>query len=281
MSIAGNYVPSEYAGNGVTTNFGFGFPFFAAGDIVVVLFDTVANALVNPQPALNGAGQYDFHVNAAFDPLTGEAPNGSITFNNPLLGNHRLDIRRNTARLQPDSFALYSPLNSKTVESAIDRMAMIIQELDWEVSNRVLIVPASDPNATNMTIPAADARANDLLGFDANGNPIAVANGGGGGGGGGGNTPLARRTVNANYVIGAADNIIFVDTSGGPVQLTLPANHQDPIIIIDDKGTFNANNCTVVPDTGTIFGAANLVMNVNWQSETFYFNPTGGNWRAT
>lgn len=66
----------------------------------------------------------------------------------------------------------------------------------------------------------------------------------------------------------------FVIKNGSPVNVTLPAS-EGPWLIIDGLGDASTQNITVLPSgTQTIRGAANFVMNTDWQSETFILNGT-------
>lgn len=72
----------------------------------------------------------------------------------------------------------------------------------------------------------------------------------------------------------------LVDTSGGPITLTLPANPAAVTIIelVDAAGTWNRSNCTLSRNGKTIEGLAeDLVLNVNDQRFIIWFN--GSDWR--
>ena len=76
-------------------------------------------------------------------------------------------------------------------------------------------------------------------------------------------------TKTANYTILAADNIIFVDSSGGAFDLTLPvptALAGRIFRVIDKAGFLNTNNVTLIPSsTEKIEGlAANKLLQTAW-----------------
>jgi hypothetical protein len=72
------------------------------------------------------------------------------------------------------------------------------------------------------------------------------------------------------YTVLTSDSTIFVDTSGGPVVLTLPApatqSPTGPLRVIDTKGTFNTNNCTLAQNAAEKIGglAASKNLQTNW-----------------
>ncbi len=89
--------------------------------------------------------------------------------------------------------------------------------------------------------------------------------------GGAGNI-VARRTINTSgtFSIATTDHIIYVDTTAGPVTLTLPVHGTTDMIIeiIDIGGNFGVNNCTLARNggTGTIGGlASNYILEAPWQ----------------
>lgn len=171
MSIGGSYTPGRSNGDGSTKVFSVSFPFMAAADLVVTLFDTNANANVTPAPVLNGGGTYDFTASAVLDSRTGEFTSGTITFNNAPLANHKVIRSRGTAQTQPNVFPINGPLPGPTIEVTADRLEMQAQELGDQTS-RALTVPLSDTPQSNV-IPAAGARANKLQAYDGNGAPVA------------------------------------------------------------------------------------------------------------
>lgn len=176
MTVSATYSPPQYVGNGVTTAFGFSFQFFAPSDLTVNLFDTVANANVSPQPVLNGGGTYDYTVTGAQDINTGEYLAGAtITFNTAPLGNHRVTITRQVARVQPNVFTNNAPFPAKTNEGSLDRATLILQELDTARSTLDLKIPSSDAAGLVVTARAAALRAGNFLAWDVSGNLIDAA----------------------------------------------------------------------------------------------------------
>lgn len=98
----------------------------------------------------------------------------------------------------------------------------------------------------------------------------AAESGGGGGGGGGITARVTITNAESPYSVLVTDHVIYVDTSGGAITLTLPAHGTTDQLfeIIDIAGSLGTNNCTLARNggTGTIGGvAANYVMEAPWQ----------------
>lgn len=173
MTVPSTYVPPQYTGNGATVAFAFSYNFFDPTDLLVNLFDTTAVADVAPQPVLNGGATYDYIITGSKDADTGEYLSGAtITFNNAPLANHRVTISRSVPATQNSLFINNSRFPAKSVEAALDRSAMMVQQTSQLVS-RAPQIPASD-GVLNMTLPVKALRANKYFAFDANGLPQAA-----------------------------------------------------------------------------------------------------------
>ena len=84
-------------------------------------------------------------------------------------------------------------------------------------------------------------------------------------------------TVNVNYVASAVDEIILVNATGGPIQITIPGVHitGKRYIIKDRNGVANTNNITVISGDGDNFdNALNFVLNVNFQAALIHSDGT-------
>ncbi len=96
-----------------------------------------------------------------------------------------------------------------------------------------------------------------------------------------GSVQYTTNSKSANYTIDSGavkDYAVLVDTTGGVVIVTLPAPTAGRYLIVKDSGG-NAlvNNITISPHAAeTIDGAASVVMNLNYQSETLISD--GTNW---
>lgn len=97
------------------------------------------------------------------------------------------------------------------------------------------------------------------------------------------NNPTNISVANSPYVPLVTDNIIFVDASGGPVEIDLAAANTrsgSPLTIKDINGHANANNITIKPNgLETIDGHTNgapLKINANYGG--FRLNPTSNSY---
>ncbi len=161
-----------YAGDGSTTVFAIPFKFLADGDIEALLRDDATGAETgwteNTQYGLTGAG------NDSGGTLTVET---SPTDYTPQAG-QTLVIRRNAAEVQGAAFPAGGAFPSATVETALDRLTMLVQQQS-EVVGRALTVPATDPAGAIDLLPSSVERATRYLAFDADGKPVAAIDAGG------------------------------------------------------------------------------------------------------
>jgi uncharacterized protein DUF5907/copper-binding protein NosD/parallel beta helix pectate lyase-like protein len=89
-----------------------------------------------------------------------------------------------------------------------------------------------------------------------------------------------RIAVSLNYTIGQGDYLIAYTALAAPRTVTLPTAvgvENQQYIVKDESGNAATNNITVATTSGqTIDGAANKIINSNYQSYTFYSD--GANW---
>lgn len=90
---------------------------------------------------------------------------------------------------------------------------------------------------------------------------------------------VTTRSINSNITLDTTttDYLVFVDTSGGAITVTLPTPTNGRILIIKDStGSFGTNNCTIARHASEkIEGlAASKVLQTNWGSSTFTSNGT-------
>lgn len=153
-----------FTGNSSTTVFPFAFKVFTTADVEVTLSDGIT------ETQLVLASDYSVSLNADQN----ANPGGSITY--PLSGasldsSHTLTLTGDILELQPASIQNQGGFYPKVFEDAFDRCVILVQQLR-ELANRSLSFPVSDAG-TPSQLPTKAARANNLLGFDINGNPTA------------------------------------------------------------------------------------------------------------
>lgn len=155
-----------FDGNDSTTVFPFTFKVFTAADLRVVLTDTngVESDLVL-------TSDYTVSLNADQD----ASPGGSVTYpvsGSPLATGEKLTLVNALEFKQLTDLQNGGAWYPQTVEDALDRVTMLAQRNNEEIS-RQIIAPVSD-ETVDLTLPAVNARASKFLGFDGNGEPIAV-----------------------------------------------------------------------------------------------------------
>lgn len=158
-----------YSGNGSTTAFSFSFPGVATTDIRVFITDNLGNIA-----ELTNGVNFSVTLNAPVAPNpTGVG--GSVNYplsGSPLPTGWFLTILRTLTQSQAVSLANQGTIYPATIESMCDYITMLCQQIT-ELQNRAISVQPSD--AIPPPLPTAVARANMTMGFDANGNPTAVA----------------------------------------------------------------------------------------------------------
>lgn len=143
----------QYSTNGTTGPFTVNFPFLASAHLAVTHTDsggTETLLTLNVDYTVSGA---DVFTTVAY------AAGGSITINREIPILQELDLGNGDA-FPPDS-----------VERAFDLLTMILQKLDGDF-DRTLRVP--EVSATFPDLPSATVRANRVLAFDANGDPVVL-----------------------------------------------------------------------------------------------------------
>lgn len=174
MTVNATYTPPQYSCDGVTTAFAFSFPFFAASDLIVTLFNSGLQVLASPQPVLNGGAVYDYTVTGTRDAATGEYTGGAtVTLNTPPPPLYTVTIERDVGDTQQASYTPNGPFPAKTMESGLDRLTMIVQRLR-NLATRAIRTPVVD-GVLDMTLPPIAQRAGLWAAYDESGLPTAAA----------------------------------------------------------------------------------------------------------
>lgn len=171
MTISSTSNKIIFAGNGATTSFSFTFPAIEAEDIQAFYTDSSGNITTLVQGS--GTTQYQVSLNAAVPPNpTGTG--GTVTYNpsgTPITVGTLLTIIRTMDLTQGTSLANQGTLYPTVIEQEFDALLAQIQQIA-ELQGRAITVAVSDDAPE--TLPAAAARANKYMGFDSDGNPVAV-----------------------------------------------------------------------------------------------------------
>lgn len=154
MTISTDLARVVHVGNGATTLFSFaGMEQVTADNVAVTLVATDGTEA----PQVLGAG-YTI------------SPSG-VTFAVAPADGVRVVIQRIEPLVQPDRYITNAPFPAAVTERRLDRMVMGLQQIA-DAADRG--VRASIGDTADLLLPSAAARANLLLGFDAQGNVIAV-----------------------------------------------------------------------------------------------------------
>lgn len=149
--------------NGVTTVFTFDFKVFADADVEVVF---VSAAGVESILVLGTQYVVARNVNQT------TSPGGTITTLSPLASGGKLTIIGALAYTQSVDVPNAGPFFGDTIENGLDYLAILIQQA-VELIGRSLKVSPVDGDIPSL--PSVSVRANKSLGFDAFGNPVALA----------------------------------------------------------------------------------------------------------
>ncbi|MBF0355007.1 MAG: hypothetical protein HQL43_07220 [Alphaproteobacteria bacterium] len=142
----------QYTANGVQTAFPYAFPIFEIADMEVWLDD----ALQNSGFTVAGAG-----VSAG----------GTVSFTAAPANGVLVTLRRNIAIARTSDFQEGGSFRAKVINDELDRLTASLQQVATSLGRSLVLSPV-DP-ADSLELPAASDRASAILGFDANGLPLA------------------------------------------------------------------------------------------------------------
>jgi len=145
---------AQYSGDGTRTAFPYPFPIFADDDIEVYE-DTSLKTLT-----------IDYTVSDA-----GQSSGGEVTFGTAPAASAIVTLRRNVTIERTSDFQQSGEFRAKVINDELDRMTAEIQQVD-EIVSRSLRLKAFDADG-DMELPDRATRANQVLGFDVNGDPVA------------------------------------------------------------------------------------------------------------
>lgn len=152
MTVSANNSRLSYNGNGATV--AFSAPYFLASADLKVYVGGVLKTLTT-----------DYSVSGA-----GVSSGGTVTFvAAPPAGTGNVVILRDPDQLQAMQLPSNDPFPSKAVETALDKLTMLVQR-GRDLLSRALVLSDSDTSGTPTTLPDLSNRNNKVLGFDSAGN---------------------------------------------------------------------------------------------------------------
>lgn len=139
MSVSTTEARETYNGDGVSVNFAT--PYFLANADLKVYVDGVLKTITT-----------DYSVSGA-----GVTSGGTVTMlSAPVSGTGNVVIIREPDQLQSSQLPSNDPFPSKTVETMIDKLTMLVQRL-FDKTARTLSLSDSDSSSVSLTLPAASA----------------------------------------------------------------------------------------------------------------------------
>lgn len=147
----------EYSGDGSTTQFAVPFYFLQDDDLVVYKNETLQTIITHY--SVSGAGN---------------SSGGTITFGSAPASTDTVIIFLDAEITQSVDYINNDPFPAETHETALDRLTMVALR-NRDLLDRALVLPDSETNVPDMTIPSLPVRANKVFYWGASGEP-ATAN---------------------------------------------------------------------------------------------------------
>lgn len=243
-SVSGLYDPVHYDCDGATTAFSFDFPIFTAGDIEVrrvTVSDGAELTLVYPTDfTLAPTGNNYFST-----------PGGTVTTVATYSSSYRLVISPTFDFEQGTRLRSASASTLRAIETALDKLTLMAQELYAYYFDKTPHFPAGDAPALTTELPPAVLRANKFLSFTSDGSVTASS----------GPVSGINATAFMDTMITTADNAaeardqlsalgdagFLLVTAAGPTD-DLDVSHNGQLILI--KADTSSNSITLGGTTG-------------------------------
>lgn len=213
MTVANNPSRDQYTATSGQTVFPYTFEIFNKDDVVVVQNSTILAEGTN------------YTVSNV-----GNNSGGNITFTVGATAGDTITIYRDMAYERTTDYQTSGDFLAAEVNADFDRLWLAVQQNE-EVDTRAIRKPITDAEGINVELPAASARANKVLSFDASGNVIA--------------------TPPATIAEGDASNITYTADYTSAVETTVQAKLDD-IASVKDFGAVGNNSAD---DTAAIQAA--------------------------
>jgi hypothetical protein len=169
MTVSTSTSTASYTANGSTTTFAYPFKIFANSDLAVILRNNTTG--VETLQVLNSA----YTVTGA-----GSDAGGSVVFGTAPATGNTVFIRRSLPLTQETNFVPNDPFPAEAHEDALDKLTMLVQQINVSGVENSIRVPTSEAGITNTLLPISSQRPNTFFTFDVNGNislvPIATTN---------------------------------------------------------------------------------------------------------
>lgn len=166
MTVASSTDRATFPGNGVTQIFPLPFRFFANSEIQAWLVTNATGALT----ALTLGTHYT--LSGAGDPEVDGNPTSELTMLTAPTSLQSLFVLRVIPLTQPTDIVNQGKFFPEIHENVFDRLTMLTQQANGESKGAIRVAIGDSEPAR---LAPAVSRANQLMGFDSQGNPIAVA----------------------------------------------------------------------------------------------------------
>lgn len=182
MTVQTENARVTFQGDGQSVSFPFGFRILEGDHIDVFLTNTTGSTVdgINPgQVRKLQPSEFSVNINdpqpGMGDPGIQGTPGGTVSlsaFGAPSTG-IKISIERVTPLTQLTDYVPNDPFPANTHERALDKLTVIVQELNRELGDVLIKAPpGEDPNCP--PLPIASERANSILGFNSNGCPTTL-----------------------------------------------------------------------------------------------------------
>lgn len=166
MTVPTSTSRADYNGNGSTTVFAYGFKIFTTADLVVTLTD--ADGIESTKTL-----GVDYTVSGA-----GSSTGGNVTMTVAPPSGYTLTIEREIDATQEVNLRNQGPYLAEVIESALDRVVMLVQQVLGRVGAALRLPTGEAPSDLTTTLPPLEQRKGHMLGFDpTTGQPGAYAMG--------------------------------------------------------------------------------------------------------
>jgi parallel beta-helix repeat protein len=165
MTVSSSTDRASFSGNGAATAFSLPFRFFANSDVIAKAIDDATGVAI---PLTLGI---DYLLTGAGEPEEAGAATGVLTTSAPVPVGVTLFVQRIIPATQPTDIVNQGRFFPEVHETVFDRLTMLVQQSQGAL-DRTLRVQDFDPVPNRL--PSAVQRANRILSFDENGNPVAI-----------------------------------------------------------------------------------------------------------
>lgn len=233
MTISTTTNRVTYTGNGVTVAFSFPYAFFAQADLVVI--ETIIATGVQTTKALTT----HYTIAGSVDALGHYSSGGTVTAVTAPASTVTWTIYRDPTATQTTDLVENDPMPAESIEAALDYQTMLNQRTR-DIAARCLQQPEGD-SATIDRLPSKVDRASQYLGFDSDGDPIALA------------APANTTAVSAFMAT------VLDDTTAAAARTTLGA-------VADSSGAMT-DRLTITGDASTVLKVPGLFLNTTHATE--------------